>query len=97
MVTREELENIAILSKLYLPEEEIESLTEEMNRIIEFADTISAADSPDDSFDQIHPLENVLREDEVIPSYPQQEILKNANGGEDGFFFLPHKQSGEGK
>lgn len=97
MVTREEIENIALLAKLYLPEEEIEGLTEEMNQIIAFADTISAAGETDEAFDQIHPLENVLREDEVIPSYPQEEILANASGGEDGFFFVPHKQTGEGR
>ncbi len=97
MVTREEIENIALLAKLYLPEEEIEGLTEEMNRIIAFADTISAAGESDEAFDQLNPLENVLREDEVVPSYPPEEILQNAGGGEDGFFFLPHKQSGEGR
>ena len=43
MITREDVENIALLSKLFVPEEEMDSLTESMQEIVSFADTINFA------------------------------------------------------
>mgnify|MGYP006988260065 CR=1 FL=1 len=37
MVTREDVENIALLSKLFVPEEELDGLTKSMQEIIDFA------------------------------------------------------------
>jgi aspartyl-tRNA(Asn)/glutamyl-tRNA(Gln) amidotransferase subunit C len=34
-------------------------------------------------------LSNVLREDKVRPSYPQEEVLKNAPSKTDKFFKVP--------
>lgn len=87
MVTREDVQDIALLSKLFVAEEDLDSLTQEMANIIAFADTINnASDEITEEFDNINGLQNAFREDEVIPSYPQKEILRNVNGGEDGFF-----------
>ena len=87
MVTREEILKIARLSKLYIPEEELDSLVGDMQKIIAFADSVSAAgELADPEFDGIAGLSNALREDEVLPSYPREEILKNADGGADGYF-----------
>lgn len=85
-VTKEELLDIALLAKLEVKEEELESLTASMADIIAFADTINQAEESDLEFDNIGGLANAFREDEVIPSYPQEEILSNVAGGEDGFF-----------
>ena len=43
MVSREEIENIALLSKLFVAEEELDGLTKEMDQMIAFADTINQA------------------------------------------------------
>ena len=43
MVTREDIENIAILSKLFVAEEQLDDLTKQMQEIVEFADTINNA------------------------------------------------------
>ena len=40
MVTREDIENIALLSKLFVDEKDLDSLTEEMQKIVAFADTM---------------------------------------------------------
>ncbi|MBE6905730.1 Asp-tRNA(Asn)/Glu-tRNA(Gln) amidotransferase subunit GatC [Marasmitruncus massiliensis] len=88
MVTREEIKNIALLSKLYVPEEELDTLTKDMQGIIAFADTIQAADVGDTGFDNINNLSNVFREDVVVPSYDRDLILKNVEGGEDGCFLV---------
>lgn len=37
-------------------------------------------------------LQNVYREDVVIPSTPRERLLQNAGGGEDGFFLVRRKE-----
>ncbi len=87
MITRDDIRDIALLSKLFVSEEDLDGLTQEMAKIIEFADTINgASEKQDEDFDNIGGLQNAYREDEVVPSYPQEEILLNVSGGEDGFF-----------
>lgn len=86
VVTKEEILKIANLSKLWVSEEELEALTRDMGEIIEFANTINAVSDSAEEFDGIHRLSNVFRPDEVIPSYPREKILKNVDGGEDGYF-----------
>ncbi len=86
MVTKQDVENIALLSKLFVAEDELEALTADMQGIIDFADTINNAPANSGEFDNINNLSNAFREDEVIPSYPPQEILKNApEQGENHF------------
>ena len=89
MVTREEILKIA---KLSVTEEELDGLTAAMGEIIAFADTINAAGAAAGEFDNINNLQNAFREDEVVPSYPRDEILKNVDGGEDGFFPVRKRQ-----
>lgn len=88
MVTKEEIKNIALLSKLDVPEEQLDALTQDMQDIIAFADTIQAADVGDTGFDNINNLSNVFREDVVVPSLDRELILKNVDGGEDGCFLV---------
>ena len=91
MVTKEEIMDIALLSKLHIDESEIDKLTEQMMEIIKFADTVNNFDGEVDEFDNINNFSNAFREDEVIPSYDRQEILKNVDGGENGFFPVKKK------
>ena len=87
MVTREDVQDIALLSKLFVADEDLDALTQEMANIVAFADTINdASDEITEEFDDINGLQNAFREDEVVPSYPREAILRNVNGGEDGFF-----------
>ena len=91
MITREDVENIALLSKLFVPEEEMDNLTQSMQEIVSFADTINNADVEGVEFDNINNLSNALREDVVKPSMPKEEILKNApEHAEDHFLVRKH-------
>ncbi|MBQ4155935.1 MAG: Asp-tRNA(Asn)/Glu-tRNA(Gln) amidotransferase subunit GatC [Clostridia bacterium] len=91
MVTKDEILNLALLSKLHIDEAEIDNLTQEMMNIIKFADTINEYDGEIEEFDNINNLSNVFREDEVVESFPQSEILKNVDGGENGYFPVKKK------
>ena len=57
-----------------------------MAEIIAFADTINSAFEEGRDFDGVTGLKNVFREDTVVPSFPQEEILANVDGGENGYF-----------
>ena len=88
MVTKEEIMKIAILSKLFVAEDEIDKLTEDMSQIISFADTINNAADEGVEFDNINNLSNAFREDEVVPSYDREKILANAKDSDDGCFLV---------
>ncbi|MBR2175901.1 MAG: Asp-tRNA(Asn)/Glu-tRNA(Gln) amidotransferase subunit GatC [Clostridia bacterium] len=88
MVTKEEVMKIAILSKLFVAEDEIDKLTKDMGEIISFADTINNAADEGSKFDNINNLSNVLREDEVVPSLDREKILQNAKDSDDGCFMV---------
>lgn len=92
MVTREDIENIALLSKLFVPEEELDSLTNSMQEIIDFADTINNAPTSGGDFDSINNLSNSFREDEVVKSYNSEEILKNAPQQAENQFLVKSKE-----
>lgn len=91
MVTREDVLQMARLSKLYIKEEELDALTKDMDNIIAFAETISAAQCDQTNFDNINNLSNVLREDVVVPSYDREEILKNAESQDEGYFLVKRR------
>lgn len=89
MVSHDDVRQIAVLSKLSIEESELDKLTSDMAEIIEFANTINNSSiSGDMDFDNINNLSNVFRKDEVLPSLPNEEILKNANDEEDGHFLI---------
>lgn len=93
MVNSDDILKIAKLAKLSVNEAEIEELTKDMQEIILFADTINLAmEGEDVEVDDINNIVNAFHEDVVIESYAKEEILKNKNGGENGYF-LVKKQS----
>ena len=89
MVTREDVENIALLSKLFVPEEELDSLTQSMQEIIDFADTINNAPTSGESFDNINNLSNVFREDVVTNGDNKEAMLANAPKAKEGQYQVP--------
>lgn len=88
MISREEMENIASLSKLYLSEAEIEKGIKDMSSIVDFVNQINAIDFQLETKTKASDIVNAFREDEVEESFTRDAILSNVNGGEDGFFFL---------
>jgi aspartyl-tRNA(Asn)/glutamyl-tRNA(Gln) amidotransferase subunit C len=89
MVNGDDILKIAKLAKLSVDEAEIEELTKDMQEIILFADTINLAmEGEVAEFDDINNIVNAFHEDVVIESYARKEILKNKNGGENGYFLV---------
>ncbi len=92
MVTKEEVLNIAKLSKLYLTSEELEDAFNEMKGIVKFVNQVNEMQNPDEEINHANELFNAFREDEIVPSFPREKILENVEGGKEGFFYLEKSQ-----
>mgnify|MGYP005618384303 CR=1 FL=1 len=89
-ITKETVEHVANLARLYLTEEEKEEMAEKLNSILEYMDKLSELDTKDvPPTSHVIPIQNVFREDEVFDSLPLDEVLKNAPDSEKGFFKVP--------
>ncbi len=86
VVTVEDVKKLAKLSKISMNEEELNQLTEDMQKIISFAHEINDACDGEFEFTDINNIINVFRDDIVEESFDRKEILSGVNGGEDGFF-----------
>ncbi|MBC7241909.1 MAG: Asp-tRNA(Asn)/Glu-tRNA(Gln) amidotransferase subunit GatC [Anaerolineae bacterium] len=86
-LTLEQVEHIAELAKLGLTDEEKEGYRVQLSAILEYADMIQQLDTeaiPPTA--TVLPLRNVMRDDEVTPSLPVEEVLANAPDVEDNCF-----------
>ncbi|MBY6038230.1 Asp-tRNA(Asn)/Glu-tRNA(Gln) amidotransferase subunit GatC [Fictibacillus nanhaiensis] len=90
-ISKEEVKHVANLARLAVTEEEAEMLTEQLDKIIGFAEELNELDT-----DNVEPtthvleLKNVLREDEVRNSVSVDEAMKNAPAQKDGQFKVPN-------
>ena len=88
-LTRAQVEHIAELAKLKLSEDEIAKMTEQLSAILDHAARLQELNTdaipPTAS---VVPLQNVMREDRVIPSTPREDVMANAPDKDDrGEFF----------
>jgi aspartyl-tRNA(Asn)/glutamyl-tRNA(Gln) amidotransferase subunit C len=82
-----EVEHIAELAKLGLTGEEKERFRGQLSAILEYAEMLKELDT--DAIPPtatVLPLRNVMRPDEVEPSFPPEDVLANAPESEGGYF-----------
>jgi aspartyl-tRNA(Asn)/glutamyl-tRNA(Gln) amidotransferase subunit C len=86
MVSPEDVEKIADLADIRLAGERLGEFTREFNAILEYFDIL-------DAVREVGGEEgggfNVMREDEITPSLPQEEVLSLTAEPEDGFIRAP--------
>ncbi len=90
VITKKDVEHVALLARLALTDEEKELFTKQLGQILEHASKIKQIDTsqvPPTS--HIVPLDNVFREDKAGPCLSQDEALANAPDKEDGAFVVP--------
>jgi aspartyl-tRNA(Asn)/glutamyl-tRNA(Gln) amidotransferase subunit C len=86
-LSREEVLHIARLARLGLTEEDVERFREQLSNILDNFEVLKEVESAGvPPTTHAVPLQNVLREDEVAPSLPQDEVLSNAPRQEEGHF-----------
>jgi len=86
-LSRAEVLHIATLCRVSLSEAELERFQGQLSNILENFEILKQVDTSDVPPTAYPiPLENVVREDEVAPSFPQSDILANAPRPEEGCF-----------
>jgi aspartyl-tRNA(Asn)/glutamyl-tRNA(Gln) amidotransferase subunit C len=89
-ISRDEVLHVARLASLALTEEEIERLTEELDKILDAVGVVSELDLADVA-PTSHPLDlvNVWAPDEPRESLRLEEVFANAPDVDDGAFRVP--------
>jgi aspartyl-tRNA(Asn)/glutamyl-tRNA(Gln) amidotransferase subunit C len=89
-ITFEEVEHVAELARLKVGAEEIQNLTEQMNRILLYMEKLNELDTNGvATTSHIVELVNVFREDSVEESLPREQTLKNAPEASESEFIVP--------
>ena len=86
-LSREEVLHIALLARLGLTETEVDRLREQLSNILETFEVLQQVDTsgvPPTA--QSITLQNVVRDDTVIPSLPPKQVLANAPKKEENLF-----------
>jgi aspartyl-tRNA(Asn)/glutamyl-tRNA(Gln) amidotransferase subunit C len=86
MVTEHDVQHIAELADVGINKDELGTFTSQFNAILDYFDTLDMVKGSTAAKSELF---NVLREDEVEPSLPQEDVLKNAPAQEDGFIKAP--------
>ncbi len=87
-----QVEHVADLARLQLSPDELERLSSQLSRILTYMEELNAVDTTGipGTTSVIVGDANVLREDNVQPSLPQEHALRNAPDVADGLFQVPH-------
>lgn len=90
MITKKDVEHVALLARLEFDEEKKELFTEQLNNILDHISMLNKVNT-DHVPPTYHvlPQKNVWREDEVRPSLSREEALANAPEQENGCFKVP--------
>lgn len=96
MITKEDLQKLADLSRLNLSDEELNGFETDLSGLVDYVSQLDELSLKDiEPTSQVTGLMNVFRED-VLDNKPQEELLanrelflKNAAAVQDGFIAVP--------
>ncbi|HEY8439285.1 MAG TPA: Asp-tRNA(Asn)/Glu-tRNA(Gln) amidotransferase subunit GatC [Candidatus Limnocylindrales bacterium] len=95
-LSRSDVEHVAHLARLGLTADELTLLEGQLNHILE--QYAKLAELPTEDIPptaQVIELENILRDDEIQPSLPVEEVLRNAPDSAGGYIVVPAILGGE--
>jgi aspartyl-tRNA(Asn)/glutamyl-tRNA(Gln) amidotransferase subunit C len=85
-----DIEKVARLARLELSEEEKVTFGSQLEQILTYMEQLNKLDTSGvEPTSHAIPVYNVFREDEVKPSFPQEEVLTIAPDEGDGHFKVP--------
>ena len=97
-LSREDVQHVASLARLGLSDEEIETMREQLSSILGHIEVMNQLDTeaiPPTA--QVIELQNVLREDSVRESLPQDVIMRMAPAARNGFVAVSEVLGGGGE
>lgn len=89
-ISEDQVKHVAHLARLAITEEEAQMLTDQLDKIITYAEELNELNT-DNVEPTAHVLEikNVMREDRAEKGLPREEVLKNAPEHQDGQIKVP--------
>ncbi len=89
-ITEELVQYIAELSRIRLDAKSTEKMRSELSAIVDYMEILNEVDTAEtEALSHVFPVTNVMRDDEVKPSYKKAELTANAPVTEDGGFVVP--------
>jgi aspartyl-tRNA(Asn)/glutamyl-tRNA(Gln) amidotransferase subunit C len=89
-ISTKEIEKVALLARLELNSEEIESLASDMSSILDYVETLSQVDTEElEDVNSSENSSNVFRDDLPKKSLAREEALRNSPRHNDEFFLAP--------
>jgi aspartyl-tRNA(Asn)/glutamyl-tRNA(Gln) amidotransferase subunit C len=89
-ITPEEVRELAVLARLALSDQEIARMTGDLDAILDYVDAMRELDTTGvEPMTHAVPFDCPLRPDQVAPSLPIDEALRNAPRREASFFQVP--------
>ncbi|MCQ2465662.1 MAG: Asp-tRNA(Asn)/Glu-tRNA(Gln) amidotransferase subunit GatC [Oscillospiraceae bacterium] len=89
-ITKEIVEYAAALSRLKLDDAETEDMQKQMSAIVDYMDVLNKLDTENvEPLSHVFSISNVMREDEVVPSYDREALLDNAPERNEECFVVP--------
>ena len=90
IIDDETMENVCILAKLSLSEEEKEKAKAEMQKMLDYVEKLDELDTSEvEPMSHIFGSENVFREDEIVNENQKTAMLFNAPRTKDGQYHVP--------
>ena len=90
IIDDETMENVCILAKLSLTEDEKEKAKEDMQKMLDYVDKLDELDTSSvEPMSHIFGSENVFREDEIVNENQKTAMLFNAPRTKDGQYHVP--------
>lgn len=89
-ITKELVEYVAELSRIKLDERSTEKMQKELGAIVDYMEILNQLDTENvEPLSHVFSITNVMREDDVKPSYDRADILQNAPEHTDETFIVP--------
>ncbi len=90
MLTPEEVRHVAMLARLGITDEEVETLRGQLAQVLDYIEVLQEVDTSSVApTAQILTHLNISRADEARPSLPVDLVLQNAPGKREDFFSVP--------
>ena len=89
-ISTDQVKHVAHLARLAITEDEANRFTQQLDKIITFAEQLNEVDTENvEPTSHVLEIKNVMREDVAKPGLPNEEVLKNAPDHQDGQIKVP--------
>jgi len=86
-ISRDVVEHVAQLAHLGLEPDEVDEMTSQLSSVLDHISRLQEVDTSEvPPTSHVVTLQNIMRDDEVIPSWPPNDVLANAPRRVDDLF-----------